>query len=55
MNSVKHVYKSDGDYDVELIPYIEDFLFNYYVVVQESSGLPDIIHTILLKWFSQEI
>ena len=55
MNSVKHVYKTDGDYDIEVKPYLEDFPFNYYVVVQESSDLPDVIHTIFVKWFSQEI
>ncbi len=55
MNSVKHVYKTDGYYDIELKPDLEDFPFNYYVVVQEFSDLPQFIHRFLVKRFSQEI
>jgi hypothetical protein len=41
MNSIKHVYITDVDYDIEVEPYLDDFLFNYYVVIQESSDLPE--------------
>ena len=52
-NSAGH--KTDGDYDIEVEPYLEDFPFNYYVVVQEFSDLPQFIHRFLVKRFSQEI
>ncbi len=52
MSSVKHVDKENGEYDIEVKPYLEDFPFSYYVVVEDSSDLPEIIHTILVKWFS---
>ena len=31
MNSVKHVNKENGDYDIEVVSYLEDFPFSYYV------------------------
>jgi len=52
MNSVKHVFKAEGDYDIEVKPYLDDFPFSYYIIVGDSSDLPDVIHTILVKWFS---
>lgn len=52
MNSVKHVNKGNGDYDIEVVPYLEDFPFGYYVLVEDSSDLPEVINTILVKWFS---
>lgn len=52
MSSVKHVNKSNGDYDIEVKPYLDDFPFSFYVIVEDSSDLPEVIHTILVKWFS---
>jgi midasin len=52
MNSVKQVYKNNGEYDIEVNPYLDDFPFNFYVVVENSSDLPEVIHTILVKWTS---
>ena len=52
MNSVRHVYKLDGEYDIEVKPYLDDFPFSYYVIVEDSADLPEVIHTILVKWFT---
>ena len=52
MNSVRHVYKQDGEYDIEVKPYLDDFPFSYYVIVEDSADLPEVIHTILVKWFT---
>jgi len=52
MNSVKHVNKGNGDYDIEILPYLDDFPFSYYVIIEDSSDLPEVINTILVKWFS---
>jgi midasin len=52
MNSVRHVYKPDGDYDIEVKPYLDDFPFSYYVIVEDSADLPEVIQTILVKWFT---
>jgi midasin (ATPase involved in ribosome maturation) len=52
MNSVKQVDKGNGDYDIDVRPYLDDFPFNFYVVVENSADLPEVIHTILVKWIS---
>jgi midasin len=51
MNSVKQVYKN-AEYDIEVTPYLDDFPFSFYVVVEDSSDLPDVVQTILVKWVS---
>ncbi len=40
--------KGEDDFDIRL--YLEDFPFSYYVVVENTSELLDVIHTILMKW-----
>ncbi len=52
MNSVKQTNKSNGEYDIEVVPYLDDFPFSFYVVVEDSSDLPDVVQTILVKWIS---
>ena len=51
MNSVKQVIK-EGEYDIEVLPYLDDFPFSFYVVLEDSSDLPDVVQTILIKWIS---
>jgi len=52
MESVTQIKNEKGEDDFDIKPYLEDFPFSYYVVVEHSSDLPDVIHTILVKWIS---
>lgn len=37
---------------IKLLPYLKDFPFDYYCIVQETEDLPSAIGTILVQWFS---
>lgn len=50
--SVTQTVNQKGETDIDIKPYLDDFPFSYYVVVEDSSDLPDVIHTILVKWIS---
>jgi midasin (ATPase involved in ribosome maturation) len=37
---------------IKLEPYLKDFPFDYYCVVQDTEQLPAALGTILVQWFS---
>ena len=37
--------------EMKVKPYLEDFPFQYYAIVQDPSDLPEVIQMILVKWF----
>ena len=53
LNSL-HVYQKivQGKSEMVVMKYLEDFPFNYYVVLESSSDLPDVVNNILVKWIS---
>jgi len=49
--SMRSATKTDkGAY--KLAPYLKDFPFDYYCVVQDTQQLPNALGTILVQWFS---
>lgn len=46
---VKHVSYEGGKCNV--VPYLQDFPFPYYVVVQDLQALPNILSDVLKQWF----
>jgi midasin len=53
LNSL-HVYQKlvQGKSEMVVMKYLEDFPYNYYVVLESSSDLPDVVNNILVKWIS---
>jgi len=37
---------------IKLVPYLQDFPFDYYCVVKDTTQLPAALGTILVQWFS---
>jgi midasin len=37
---------------IKLVPYLQDFPFDYYCVVKDTTQLPSALGTILVQWFS---
>jgi len=36
---------------MKLVPYLKDFPFDYYCIVQDTQQLPDSLGTILVQWY----
>ena len=49
--SLRHAVKQASG-GIKLMPYLKDFPFDYYCIVQETEDLPSAIGTILVQWFS---
>ena len=45
------IFKKDGKSQVKVFPYLEDFPFEYYVVVQSSELLVNVLADIVKQWF----
>ena len=41
------------DGKVEVTPVLDGFPFEYYVVVHDVAGLPDVVAGVLRQWFAQ--
>jgi midasin (ATPase involved in ribosome maturation) len=37
---------------MKLVPYLKDFPFEYYCVIQDIQELPNALGSILVQWFS---
>ncbi|KAL2312008.1 Midasin [Schizosaccharomyces pombe] len=53
---IKKVYydtKEDGTMDLKIQPYIDEFAFDYYLVVRNIEELPQLLSSALRQWFQQ--
>ena len=45
---MRHAVKSPGTNSMKLVPYLNDFPFEYYCIVGDTSELPNALGTILV-------
>eukprot|EP01022_Parablepharisma_sp_SALTPOND_P017058 TRINITY_DN2645_c0_g1_i1.p1 TRINITY_DN2645_c0_g1~~TRINITY_DN2645_c0_g1_i1.p1 ORF type:complete len:5413 (+),score=668.55 TRINITY_DN2645_c0_g1_i1:2932-19170(+) len=54
MKSTKWVEKG-GKRELEIVPHLQDFPFEFYCVLQDIAHLPFTLSNVLLNWFKQSI
>lgn len=50
--SLRSAIKEPGQSGIKLVPYLKDFPFSYYCIVQDLHQLPSALGSILVQWFS---
>ena len=50
--SLRSAVKEPGQSGIKLVPYLKDFPFSYYCIVQDLHQLPSALGSILVQWFS---
>ena len=54
MSSVKQIIDKNGETDFEIKPYLDDFPFEHFVVLEKSSDMPEVMNEILIKWMNMK-
>lgn len=49
---MRHAIKEPSTGRVKLVPYLKDFPFEYYCIVEDIKELPSALGSILVQWFS---
>jgi midasin len=50
--SLRSAIKADNGTGIKLVPYLRDFPFSYYCIVNDLNQLPSALGSILVQWFS---
>ncbi|WBW75147.1 midasin, Mdn1 [Schizosaccharomyces osmophilus] len=53
INKVHYITKEDGTMELNIQPYIDEFAFEYYLVVRNIEELPQLLSSALRQWFQQ--
>lgn len=50
MKKVDFATDASGGFDLKMVPYLDTFPFDNYIIVQDISTLPDVLSATLRQW-----